>query len=396
MKKRLAQAAHHIDGQPMFKVLARAYELERAGRSLVHFEIGDPDFDTPGNIIQAACNALMEGKTHYTSSMGVTEFRDAAREATLRSRGFLPTREQVLVTPGANVIIYYVVRCVVDPGEEVILPDPGFPSYYSVVKFTGTVPVRVPLLEKDGFRMNPDEIRKRITGRTRLIILNSPHNPTGAVMTPSEIDEVARIAEEYDLYLLSDEIYARMLYDCPFRSPSSRDHCRERTIIANGFSKSYAMTGWRLGVAIGPEDVIDKMGLLLQTTTSCVSPFIQYAGVVALSGDQDPIVSMMEEFKRRRNLLVEGLNNLPGVFCTKPDGAFYVFPNITGTGMTSEEFSSYMLEQAGVTLLPGTNFGQYGEGYVRLCYATSRANILEGLECMRTALEKRGENHEGV
>jgi len=390
MKKRLARAAHHIDGQPMFKVLARAYELERAGRSFIHFEIGDPDFDTPKNIVQAAFEALVKGKTHYTSSMGLTEFRDAAREATLHSRGFLPTREQVLVTPGANVIIYYVVRCVVNPGEEVILPDPGFPSYYSVLKFAGVTPVRVPLLEKDGFRISPGEIRKRITERTRLIILNSPHNPTGAVMIPFEIDEVARIAEEHDLYLLSDEIYARMLYDCPFRSPSARDHCRERTIIANGFSKSYAMTGWRLGVAIGPEDLIEKMGLLLQTTTSCVSPFIQYAGIVALRGEQAPIVSMMEEFKSRRNVLVEGLNNLPGISCVKPDGAFYVFPNITATGMTSEEFADYMLEVAGVTLLPGTNFGQYGEGYVRLCYATSRDNILKGLDRMKVALAKRG------
>jgi aspartate/methionine/tyrosine aminotransferase len=394
--KPLAQAAYHIDGQPMFKVLAKAQALEQAGRRILHFEIGDPDFDTPGHIAETAFEALRQGYTHYTNSMGLAEFRDAACEATWRSRGFHPTREQVLVTPGANVIIYYVVRCVVNPGEEVILPDPGFPSYYSVLKFTGAVPVRVPLREKDGFRMAPDEVRSRITDRTRLIIMNSPHNPTGAVMTPSEIDEVARIAEERDLYLLSDEIYARMLYDFPFRSPSARDLCQERTIVANGFSKSYAMTGWRLGVAIGPEPLIEKMGLLLQTTTSCVSPFIQKAGIAALRGDQAPIVSMMEEFKRRRNLLVEGLNSLLGVSCVKPDGAFYVFPNITKTGMTSEAFADFMLEEAGVTLLPGTNFGQHGEGYVRLSYATSVEKIREGLEAMRSALTKRRASHEGL
>jgi aspartate/methionine/tyrosine aminotransferase len=277
----------------------------------------------------------------------------------------------------------------VEPGAEVIVPDPGFPTYYSVLKFTGAVPVRVPLLEKDGFRADPEAIRKRITRRTRLIILNSPHNPTGSVLTPSVIDEIAKIAEDHDIYILSDEIYARMLYDCPFRSPSARDSCRERTIIANGFSKSYAMTGWRLGVAIGPEDLIEKMGLLLQTTTSCVSPFIQEAGIAALSGDQEPIKAMVEEFKRRRNCLVEGLNELPGVRCIKPDGAFYAFANITGTGMTSEEFAGYMLEEAGVALLPGTNFGEYGEGYIRLCYATSRDNIVKGLEAMKAALMKR-------
>jgi aspartate/methionine/tyrosine aminotransferase len=387
--KRLAKAANHIDGQPMFKVLARVNELERGGRSIVHFEIGDPDFNTPLHVKEAAFQALLNGKTHYTSSMGLTEFREAARQATLRSRGFLPLLDQVLVTPGANVIIYYVVRCVVDPGEEVIVPDPGFPTYYSVLKFTGAVPIRVPLREKDGFRIDPDAIRKRITSRTRLVILNSPHNPTGAVLTPSAIDEIAQIAEDHDIYLLSDEIYARMLYDYPFRSPSARDHCRARTIIANGFSKSYAMTGWRLGVAIGPEHLIERMGLLLQTTTSCVSPFIQEAGIAALSGDQEPIKVMVEEFKRRRNVLVDGLNELPGVSCVMPDGAFYAFANISGTGMTSEKFAEYMLEEAGVALLPGPNFGEYGEGYVRLCYVTSRENIVRGLEAMRTALKKR-------
>lgn len=386
----LSRAAHRIDGQPMFKVLARANEMERAGRTIVHFEIGDPDFSTPENIVQGAYEALAGGKTHYTHSMGLEEFRDAACDVTQHSRGFRPTREQVLVTPGANVIITYAVKCIVNPGEEVIVPDPGFPTYYAVLKLAEAKPVRVPLLEKNGFRMNPDDIRARITDRTRLIIMNSPHNPTGSVMTPAEIDEVARIAEEHDLYLLSDEIYARMSYDAPFRSPSARDHCRERTLIANGFSKSYAMTGWRLGVAIGPEPLMEKMGLLLQTTTSCVSPFIQHAGVVALKGDQRPIVSMMEEFKRRRDQLVDGLNRLPGITCLKPGGAFYVFPNITATGMTSDQFAEHMLEDAGIALLPGTNFGEHGEGYVRLCYATSMEKIRSGLTGMKESLERKG------
>lgn len=387
--KKLSKAANRIEGQPMFKVLAQVLDLERKGRNIIHFEIGDPDFDTPLNIKEAACDSIMKGETHYTSSLGLMDMRIAACNATEHSRGFRPTIDQVLVTPGANIIIYYAVRCLVEPGEEVILPDPGFPTYSSAMKFCDVSPVFVPLREKNEFRMNPDDIEERITEKTRLIIINSPQNPTGSIMTPEELDAVYDIAEKYDVYLLCDEIYARMVYEDqhPFYSPSRRDQCRERTIVANGFSKAFAMTGWRLGCVIGPELVIEKMSLLLQTTSSCVSPFVQRAGIEAINGPQHEVDSMMKEYKARRDLLVSGLNQLPGVKCLRPGGAFYVFPNISGTGMDDETFARRMLEEAGVSLLPGSNFGKNGKGFVRLCYANSRENIEEGLKRMRDFLE---------
>lgn len=388
MSYRLASAADNLEGQPMFKVLAKVQELERHGRDIVHFEIGDPDFATPDNIVAAACNSLNNGETHYTSSMGMIEFREAVCEVTRNSRGFTPSIDQVLVTPGANIIIYYAIRCLVNPGDEVIVPDPGFPTYYSAIKFCGAVPVRVPLREENEFRMDPEDVRKLITDKTRLIIINSPQNPTGSVMTIEEIDKIAEIAEEYNVYLYSDEIYARMNLDKKhaFRSPSLRDSCKERTIVANGFSKAFAMPGWRLGVAIGPEDVIEKMSLLLQTTSSCVSPFTQRAGIEAILGDQTEVTKMMNVYKERRDILVDGLNSVPGIKCIRPGGSFYVFPNITGTGLTSEEFTDLMLTKAGVALLPGTNFGYCGEGFVRLCYAVSKERILEGITRIRNTI----------
>jgi aspartate/methionine/tyrosine aminotransferase len=375
----------------MFKLLAKAQDMERTGKEVIHFEIGDPDYNTPDHIVKAASDSMVSGETHYVSSMGLTEFRELVCNATLNSRGFSPDINQVLITPGANIIIYYAIRCLVNPGEEVIVPDPGFPTYFSVINFCGAKAVSVPLKEENSFRMSPDDIRKKITKKTRLIIINSPQNPTGSVMTPKEIDEVANIAEENDVYLFSDEIYARMVFDDsgPFRSPSIKDRCNERTIISNGFSKAFAMTGWRLGCVIGPEPVINKMGLLLQTTSSCVPPFIQKAGMAAISGDQNPVKAMMKEYALRRDLLVDGLNRIPGIKCLKPGGAFYVFPNIKGTGMSSKEFATYMLEEAGVALLPGTNFGGSGEGYLRLCYAINRENISKGLEKIEGALNKK-------
>lgn len=374
----------------MFKVLEKVQEMQRQGKDVIHFEIGDPDFETPKNIIEAAVKALKEGKTHYAPSIGLKELREVVCQTTLKSRGFLPSLDQVLVAPGANILIYYAVRCLVNPGDEVIVPDPGFPTYYSVIQACGAVPIRVPLKEENGFRMNPADVRKKITEKTRLIILNSPQNPTGSVMTPEEIEEMAKIAEEFDIYLFSDEIYSRMMFDdhIKFSSPGYLDQCKKRTIIANGFSKAFAMTGWRIGIAIGPEDVIAKMALLLQTTSSCVPPFIQYAALEAIVGDQTEVRKMTQEYKERRDLLVDGLNDIKSISCLKPGGAIYVFPNITKTGMTSGEFADFILKEADVALLPGTNFGNYGEGYVRMCYVNSKENISEGLKRIKNVLEK--------
>lgn len=374
----------------MFELLAKANELEKNGQRILHFEIGDPNFDSLPDVVQAAIDALKEGKTHYAVSRGLPELRDAICSATEEELGFRPTREQVLVIP-ANAVIYFLTRCVVNPGEEVIIPDPGFPTYRSAIDFIGAKAIGVPLEEKNEFRMSPDDIRGKITNRTRLIIINSPQNPTGSVMTREEIENIAALAEKEDVYLLSDEVYQSVIYDrMQSWSPSLRDQCKERTVILNSFSKTHAMAGWRLGYAIGPEEVIEKMSLLLQTTISCVPPFVQYGGISALSAANRPILlDRVNELRQRRDCLVKGLNNLPGVSCVIPKGAFYVFPNITKTGLTSEEFAQCMLEKVGVVLLPGTNFGCCGEGYVRLCYASvSLEAIKEGLGRMKAALDE--------
>lgn len=389
--KSLSNVAHHIEGQPMFKILDLAQKLEREGREILHFELGEPDFETPPNIVSAACDALKSGDTHYTSSMGLYDFRVLAQKATFQSRGFLPTIEQVLVAPGANSIIYLAIKCLVNPGEEVIVPDPGFPTYYSAIKACGAKAVTVKLKEENKFRLNPSDLENAITNKTRLIILNTPSNPTGSVMLPEEIKQVAEIAKKHDVYLLSDEIYGRLIFnnEKSFLSPSYIDHCKERTIILNGFSKAFAMTGWRLGVAIGPEEVIEKMGLLVSTIVSCVPPFIQRAGMEAITGNQSALIEMKNEYDKRRKILVDGLNSIDGISCIEPDGAIYAFPNISGTGMTSDEFANFALEKAGVALLPGNNFGEAGEGYVRICYVNTAENIQKAVENIKKALRER-------
>lgn len=378
-----------VQGQPMFKILARANALAAQGKSILHFEIGEPDFDTPPHIKEAAKKALDHGETSYVNSMGIPELRDAIQYATERDYGFKPGLDQILVANGANPLIYYIMRAVVNPGEEVMVQDPGFSTYYSAMSLIGVEPNLIPLKEENEFRMDPEDVRKSITPKTRMIIMNSPQNPTGAVMTKEEVEEMADIAEEHDVYLLTDEIYAKMTYDEEHHTPVLRDRCQERIIMLNGFSKAYAMTGWRLGYAIGPMDVIDKANLIQQTIVSCVAPFVQKGGAAAIRGDQGVVGDMMADFTRRRDLVVEGLNSLPGVSCVTPQGAFYAFPNVTGTGMTSEEFCEIMLEKAGVALCPGSFFGDHGEGFVRLSYATSLQEIQEAMERMRAVLENR-------
>jgi len=384
--KSLSQVTSKIDGQPMFKYLDMAKSLEARGQHLIHMEIGEPDFDTPKNVTWAAVQSLSNGETHYGSSFGLQEFREAVQFATERSRGFRPDLDQVLITPGANIAIYYAVFCLVDPGFEVIVPDPGFSTYYSNIKMCGAVPVRVPLKEENEFRMSPDDIEAAITDKTRLIIINSPQNPTGSVLTTDEVKRIYEIAKKHDIYIYSDEIYARMNYEpIGFASPSIYDHCKEHVILSNGFSKAFAMTGWRLGTLIGPANVIERMAALLQTTSSCVSAFVQRAGIEAIRGSQETVTNMMAEYQARRDLLVDGLNRVKGFKCLRPGGAFYVFPNITETGLSSDQVVEKLMS-AGVVTLPGHCFGKHGEGYIRLCYATSRENIQEGLNRIYKAL----------
>lgn len=376
----ISDAAKRLQGQPMFKIQSRIKELEREGGNIVHFEIGDPDFSTPQNIINAANTALNNGFTHYSESMGDYDFRKIISENNLIRRGFKPDINQILVAPGANILIYYAVRCLVNPGDEVIVQDPCFPTYLSVFNFCGAKPVFVPLYEKNQFRLDPNDLEKRITDKTRLIIINSPHNPTGAVMLPEQLEAVAKIAQKNHIYLYLDEIYSRLNYgDTAFYSPSIVDRCKEFIILANGFSKAFAMTGWRLGVGIGPAHVMEKMGLLLQTTSSCVSSFVQKAGIEAIKGDQTEVNKMISTYKHRRDLLVSLLNKINKIHCLKPEGAFYVFPNISETGLSSDEFTKRLLDEAGVGVCSGSDFGKSGEGFIRLCYAVSDDQIREGV-----------------
>tara|TARA_Y100000031_G_C8221207_1_gene386024 strand:- start:327 stop:1514 length:1188 start_codon:yes stop_codon:yes gene_type:complete len=388
--KRLSDAAYRLEGQEMFQILAKAQGLEREGKDILHFELGDPDFDTPSYIVDAACSSLRKGDTHYVNSSGLLELRTAVADKMEKHRGFRPDANQLLVTAGANTQIYYALQCAINPGEEVIVPDPAFVSYFSIMNLLDIKAKKVPLSEDNEFRLNPDDVEAAITSNTKMIIINSPSNPTGALMTNDEMRRIYEIAKEKDLWLLSDEIYARMNYRDKresFFSPTECDQGKERTILVHAFSKSYAMTGWRLGVCMGPSDLIAKMGLCLETISSCVPPFIQKAGIEALKGSQSEILGMREEYRKRRDVIVDGLNSLPGVSCLNPKGAFYAFPNIQGTGKSSREFADFMLDEAGVALTPGTIFGEQGEGYVRLSYCCSVDNIKRGIERMKGALD---------
>jgi aspartate/methionine/tyrosine aminotransferase len=386
--KNLSNVAHKLEGQQMFQILQMAKNEEESGREILHFEIGDPDFETPVNIKLACIKSLMDNDTHYVPSSGMIELKEAAQKATYNSRKFYPKLNQILVTPGANAQIYYALMCTVNPGDEVIVPDPAFVSYYSILKMIGAKIVRVPLKEKNAFRLDPADVEKAITPFTRMIIMNSPSNPTGAVMTKDEVADMHGIAMDADVYLLSDEIYASMTYGRKFFSPSVYDNCASRVIMVNGFSKTHAMTGWRLGVCTGPEEVIEKMALLLETTTSCVSPFIQKAGIEALSyGPKHYVSDMREHLQKRRDAIVDGLNSLPGVYCPMPDGAFYVWVNIKDTGMTSDEFALRMLGGPGIALCSGNIFGESCEGYVRMSYANNSVGVInEAIKKMRTEL----------
>lgn len=379
--REISSNALNIQGQPMFKVIDKVKRLEAQGRDIVHLEIGDPDFATPQHIIDAAKKSLDAGETHYGSSWGLSDFVETMRIATKKSRGFMPDVEQILVTPGANISIYYSIFCLVNSGQEVLVPNPGFPTYLSSIAMCGAHAVPYPLHEKNRFQMRAADIEPLITKKTRLIIINSPQNPTGAITEPKYLKEIYDLAVKHDLYIYSDEIYSRMVYEHDdFFSIASLDQAKERVILSNGFSKAFAMTGWRLGSVIAPRLVADRMMMLLQTTSSCVSAFVQRAGIAAIEGDQAPVDLMMNEYKSRRDLLVSGLNDIPGISCHTPGGAFYAFPNISSYGLTSEKFADMMLEKADVALLPGSNFGSQGEGFVRMVYASSRDNIGKALE----------------
>ena len=379
----LSNAAARIKGQEMFQILATARDLEMKGKNILHFELGDPDFPTPDNIVKSAIKSLHEGDTHYTPSSGLYDLKLMAQKVTIKSRGFSPDIDQLVVTTGANVQIYYAIACTVNPGDEVIVPDPGFVSYYSILNFLNVKAVPVPLREELGFTMKVEDIENAITPRTKMIIINSPSNPTGGVVNKKLWRQIYNIAIKHNLYILSDEIYARMVYPDSekFFSPSKFDQCKTNTIIVNGFSKAYAMTGWRLGVLTAPSHVAERIALLQETQLSCVPGFIQKAGIEALSDRSTQYVKgMLEEYRRRRDIMVDGLNTISGIHCYKPGGAFYAFPNIVETGYNSRDMASEMLINAGIACAPGPIFGPQGEGYLRFCYVNSIENIETMLE----------------
>jgi aspartate/methionine/tyrosine aminotransferase len=383
-----AERMGRLGTETAFEVLARARALEAKGREIVHLEIGEPDFDTPANIVQAAKQGLDKGYTHYGPSAGLPELRQVIAEDAGKRRGLKFEAEQVVVTPGAKPIIFFGILSLVNEGDEVIYPNPGFPIYESVIRFIGAKPVPVPLLESRDFSFDVKQLASLITPRTRLIILNSPQNPTGGILTREDLSQVAALAKKHDIWVLSDEVYINILYDGQFETIATEPGILDRTIILDGFSKTYAMTGWRAGYGIMPKSLAPHITRLMTNSNSCTNSFVQYACIEALRGPQDDANQMVAEFRKRRDFIVDGLNRLPGVSCVKPKGAFYVFPNITKTGKSSAFLEDYLMNEAGVAALSGTAFGQYGEGYLRFSYANSIANIDKALKNMKVALSK--------
>ena len=383
----VAERMSRLGTESAFEVLARAKALERQGKDVVHLEIGEPDFDTPAHIKEAAKRALDANATHYGPSAGLPELREAIAKHTAETRGVPVSPEQVVVTPGAKPIMFFTIVALVNRGDEVIYPNPGFPIYESVINFVGGVPVPIPLREQSDFGFDLDLFERRLSPKTKLIIINSPENPTGGVLDRAQIERIARLATERNIPVMTDEIYRQFLYDGDFVSFYAQPGMYQRSILLDGFSKSYAMTGWRLGYGVMPVDLAEHVTRLMVNSNSCTASFVQLAGVAALQGDHEPVRTMVAEFKRRRDIVVDGLNELPGVTCKRPRGAFYVFPNITGTKRTSAEVADRLLQEAGVAVLSGAAFGAHGEGYLRISYANSEANLKKALERMRPVFE---------
>ncbi len=372
----LATRMSRLGTETAFEVLARARALEAKGRDIVHLEIGEPDFDTPPAIVAAGVAALERGETHYTQSAGVIELREAIALYLKERRGVRADPGQVIVTPGAKPIMFYALLALLEDGDEAIYPDPGFPIYSSMIDFAGARGVPLALREENGFQPDIDELRRLVNPRTKVLILNSPNNPTGSVLSRDAVRDIASIARERDLWVLADEIYGELVYDGEHRSIAVEEGMAERTILLDGFSKTFAMTGWRLGYGVFPRALVEPVTKLVTNSVSCTATFVQRAGTVALSSRPPEVDRMIAEFRRRRDAVVKGLNAVPGITCRAPQGAFYVFPNVRGLGLrSSAEVADRLLEEAGVATLAGTCFGAAGEGYLRLSYANSLANL---------------------
>ena len=372
-----------IGTESAFEVLAKARALEKQGRNVIHLEIGEPDFPTPPHVVEAGKQALDEGWTKYGPTPGFPEFREAIAAYVSRTRGLKVSGENVCVVPGGKPIMFFSMIALLEVGDEVIFPDPGFPIYESVIRFLGATPVPIPLVESRGFSFDLDTLRDRLSNKTKMVILVSPANPTGGVIPKEDLARMADMFRDRDIMVLSDEIYSRIWYETEPSSIASFDGMLEKTIILDGFSKTYSMTGWRLGYGVMPLWMADAVTKLMVNSNSCTASFTQRAGMAALSGPQDCVTAMVTEFHKRRDVIVKGLNEIPGFQCSVPPGAFYAFPNVSGTGISSKELADYLLNEAGVACLNGAAFGEHGNGYLRFSYANSLANITEAIERIR-------------
>jgi len=383
---RLAGRMGRLGTESAFEVLARAKALEAAGKQVIHLEIGEPDFPTADHISQAAIDALNAGHTHYVPAPGIPALREAVAAFLERTGRLTTSPDRVIVTPGAKPIMFFTILALAEPGDEVLYPDPGFPMYESIASFAGATPVPVPLREANGFRIDVEELAGLITPRSKLLIINSPHNPCGSALTGEDCAAIAELAVRHDLVVLSDEVYWALRYGSEHASVLNVDGMADRTVLLDGWSKTYAMTGWRLGFGVFPPALVEPVTRLAINSVSCTSAFSQYAAIAALDGPQDGVAAMVAEFRRRRDVIVGGLNAIDGISCVQPQGAFYAFPNITGTGRTAAELADGLLREAGVAALAGTAFGRHGEGFLRLSYANSIANIETALEAVKFLL----------
>jgi aspartate aminotransferase len=381
---RLARRMGRLGTESAFEVLAKAKALEQSGREIVHLEIGEPDFDTPAHIAAAARAALDKGYTHYVPAPGIPELRTAVADFLERNGRMSTTPDRVVVTPGAKPIMFFTIMALCEEGDEVLYPDPSFPMYASITAFAGATPVPLPLREENGFTVDPDELASLVTDRTKLLILNSPHNPCGSVSSPEQLEAIAKIAIEHDLVVLSDEVYWALGYGSRHHSVLDFDGMADRTVLLDGWSKTFAMTGWRLGFGVFPTALVEPVTRLVINSVSCTSAFSQHAAIAALEGPWDDVDRMAAAFRERRDVIVSGLGAIPGVSCVQPGGAFYAFPNVRELGMSAATLADLMLERAGVACLPGTAFGSYGEGYLRFSYANSVDNIRVALAAFET------------
>ena len=386
MNFKYAKRMQNLGTETAFEVLAKAKKLEAEGKHIIHLEIGEPDFPTPDNIVQAAAKSLQGGDTHYTPSNGILPLRETIAKYMSRTRGLDFTADEVVMTPVGTPILFFAIIALVDEGDEVIYPNPGFPIYESMIKFMGGKPVPIPLKEEKGFAFDPEDLRKLITPKTKLLIINTPQNPTGGILTKDAILKIADIVKDKDIWILSDEIYSRLIFTGEHFSIAQVPGFKERTIILDGFSKYYAMTGWRAGFGVMNKEIAPMISKLVTNSVSCTNAFVQKGCIEALEGPQDSVDQMKAEFLARRDIIVDGLNSLKGFSCIVPDGAFYAFPNITKTGYTSRELNDHLLYKANVAALSGTAFGEYGEGYLRFSYANSRENIKEAIKRIKNVL----------